>query len=360
MKIVQIIPELSLAGAQTMCENLTYELIKMGHNVCVISLFTIESTIAKRLKNNGVNVYYLNKKRGLDFSVIIRMRKLLKSLRPDVIHTHLYVLQYVMPASWGLKVKRRVHTIHNIAKEENLPIARKINFVFYHLFKVIPVALSRLIQNSVLEEYKLKICQVPIVFNGVPLDLCIKKNNYTRAGDIVRILHIGRYFEQKNHLDMIRAMKLVHDVFPNAVLELYGDGPLMNNAKELIDELDAHAYIKQCGTVCSPFQILNDSDIFILPSKYEGMPMTLIEAMGTGLPIVASDVGGIPDMIDNYHNGILCAPKIDDIADKIIGLLNNEALCEKLGRSALTDSQKFSAELMAERYVSIYSNGSVL
>ena len=75
---------------------------------------------------------------------------------------------------------------------------------------------------------------------------------------------------------------------------------------------------------------------------------------------INSDVGGIPDMIDNYHNGILCEPKIDDIADKIIGLLNNEALCEKLGRSALTDSQKFSAELMAERYVSIYSDGSVL
>ena len=128
MKIVQIMPEFGLAGAETMCENLTYELIKLGHNVIVVSMYDYHSPITERLEKAGVDVRYLGKKPGLDFSMIGKIKKLLKKNKVDVIHTHRYCAQYAIPAAITAGVKLRVHTVHNIAeKEKNYLLTFYIN-----------------------------------------------------------------------------------------------------------------------------------------------------------------------------------------------------------------------------------------
>ena len=88
MKIVQIVPELKLAGAQIMVESLSKELKKRGHDVVIISLYSIDTPITKRLTQSGIKVIFLEKKNGFDFKVIIKLHKLIKSIRPDIIHIH--------------------------------------------------------------------------------------------------------------------------------------------------------------------------------------------------------------------------------------------------------------------------------
>ena len=95
--------------------------------------------------------------------------------------------------------------------------------------------------------------------------------------------------------------------------------------------------------------------MFILCSHYEGMPITLIEAMATALPIVATSVGGVVDMIDDGINGLLCNDTDDDISQKIIRMISDEDLRRKCGSSALEKSKMFSAESMAEEYLRIYA-----
>ena len=354
MRILQFMPEFGIAGAEIMCENLSTELMKKGHDMTVVSLYTYESAITKRLKEKGVDIIFLDKKPGFDFSMFRKIRSVVKKIKPDVIRTHRYVAQYVIPASLGLNVKAKIHTVHNIAQEENTPWARKLNKFFFHFCDLVPVALTQLIKETIVEEYGIKESAIPVIYNGVPLENCIRKVSYN-IGETVNLLHIGRYSEQKNHVEMIKAIVNLHSKYQNIRLHLWGDGPLKGTISDLIANNHAANYIIEHGLCDKSYQHFCDADIFLLPSKYAGMPMTLIEAMGTALPIVASKVGGIPDMIKDSENGLLCSPIAEDIAQKIETLILAPRLREQLGCNAILKANDFTSQKMAEQYLNLYS-----
>lgn len=346
-------PEFGLAGAETMCENLTYELVKMGHEVIVISLYDFHSIITKRLESKRVKVLYLNKKPGLDFSMIRKLFFIFKNEKPDVIHTHRYVMQYAIPAAVLAKVKRRVHTIHNVAKKENTKIARKFNFLFYKFAHVIPVALSEEVQKTVIDEYRIQREKVPIVFNGIDLSKCQIKQDYD-IQNYFKILHIGRFSEQKNHEDLISAFSIHHEKYPNSKLLLIGDGEKRVDIENRVSALGLDGAVEFLGLQSDVYGYLTHSDIFILPSIYEGIPMTLIEAMGTGLPIIATAVGGVPDMLENKTEALIVDCDVVKIAEALDILYSDKDLRKRLGKKALVRSDEFSAKIMAQKYEEIY------
>ena len=160
--ILQVIPEFGLAGAEIMCESLVYELLK--HEECevvVASLYKYHSPITKRLEDRGVRIIYLDKKRGVDLSIIGKLVNVIKQYRISVVHTHRYVMEYAIPAAIIAGVKNRIHTVHSIAKGEMGRFHRFLAKCFYKFCNVVPVAISPLIKSSIVEEYKLpddKIC----------------------------------------------------------------------------------------------------------------------------------------------------------------------------------------------------------
>lgn len=354
MKIVQVMPEFGLAGAEIMCENLTCELSKAGHTVLVVSLYDYHSPITERLEATNIDVRYLDKRLGLDLSMIKKLRNLFKIEKPDVVHTHRYVMQYVIPAAIMAGVKTRVHTVHNIAKKENNNLARKLAKFFYKWCRVTPVALSELIQDSIVEEYGLKKEQIPVILNGIDISKCIPKNNYKITG-MAKLLHIGRFSEQKNHKGLIEAFKILHDMNPNSELQLIGDGEKKSEIDQLVEENSLAKHVKFLGLQSDVYGYLHEADIFVLPSLYEGVPMTLIEAMGTGLPVVATAVGGVPDMLVNGESAILTPVDDKGVADALCRLVGNRRLRERLGHAALAISEQFSSKKMAEKYVKTYT-----
>lgn len=358
MKIIQIMPEFRLAGAEIMCENLTYELIKKGHEVMVVSLFNKKTAITKRLEKNRVNLIYLDKKPGLDISIIKKIRKVLKQYKPDVIHTHLYILKYVAVAAIGLRIKGIIHTVHNIAQKENGFVDRKINKLLFYKNNIIPVALSKNIQKTINEEYHIPINKIPIVFNGVPLPESEILRDYSNK-NVIRIINVGRYSDVKNQITLISAIVDLHKEDPRIVLDLFGDGELKQDINNAIYESGASEYIKDNGLTDKVHQKLVESDIFVLPSKYEGIPMTIIEAMGMSLPIVASNVGGVPDMIDDEIDGLLCDYDKESIKDAIRKIINSQSLRERLGKAAYCKAKVFSSDKMAGDYLNIYNNCTV-
>ena len=356
MKIMQIMPEFGLAGAETMCENLTNELIKFGEDVVVVSLYDYHSAITDRLEKNNVRIIYLNKKPGLDLSIIIKLIKILKKEKPDVLHTHRYVMQYVIPAAILTRIKRRVHTVHNIAKMENTGIARKLNYFFYKFAHVTPVALSGIVQKTVIEEYHLNPTKVPVVLNGINLSKCRIKEEYSIKKNFT-ILHIGRFSEQKNHVGLISAYKTIHEKYPNTILELVGDGEKKSECEKLVQGLGLKSSVRFCGHQNNVFDLLQQADLFVLPSNYEGIPMTLIEAMGTGLPIVATAVGGIPDMLEDGKDALIVQNKKDELIKAISKMIDEKKLREKLGHNAVQRAKDFSSDVMAKQYLNLYKNG---
>lgn len=351
MKIIQIIPLLDLAGAETMCENLTNSLIKLGHEVTVISLYDYHSVVTERMEKNGIKIIYLNKKSGLDLSLTFKLVKIFKEYKPDVVHSHLYAGKYAQVAASICGIKGRIYTIHSIATKEAGKLNRMFNrFLFKHC-NVIPVSLSREVQNSVIDEYGIDVKDTPVVLNGVPLDNCHRKHDYSSNK---KILHVGRFSPVKNHETLVKAVTAIVKRGYDVELCLYGQGELEESIKELVKNLHMEKNIFFCGLTDDVYSVMQKCDIFVLPSIYEGIPMTLIEAMGTGMPILASNVGGIPDMIENEKSGLLCEPTVKGVVTGLERLISSEEDRKIYGHNAVSSSEKFSADKMAKDYYEIY------
>lgn len=354
LKVLQVMPDFGLAGAEVMCENLVAELIKKEQvEVRIISFYNKHTSITDRLEKKGVKIYYLDKKNGMDFSIVNRIKKVLLEFAPDVIHTHRYALQYLMPAVKLSKFKGKiVHTVHNVAEKE---VPKRLQFFQKRWFKkgkVIPVAISDEVKKSIINFYQMDESKVPLAYNGIDLSKCIVKQNYEKTGII---LHIGRFEEQKNHEFLIDIFSELLKSNKDLKLFLVGDGYLRPSIEEKVSKLGLSEKVIFKGQLSECYSIMNIVDMFILPSKWEGMPMTLIEAMGTGLPCLATPVGGIPDMITNETDGFL-ANDLDEFVRYAEKVENDCKLREKIGRAAIKKVKMFSSLEMVDRYYNIYVN----
>lgn len=355
MKILQVIPYFCFGGAETMCENLTYALRTIGHEVVVVSLYNEHTPISDRMEAAGIRILYLDKKLGLDVSMIPKLYRVMRKEKPDVVHTHLDVIKYAALSAKLAGVKKCVHTVHNVAQKEAEGLALRINKLYFQMKWAKPVALSPEVQNTIVETYGLLEQDVPVIFNGIDLSLCTPKANYDTK-ETISLLHIGRFNEQKNHEGLLRAYKIITDAYPLCHLHLVGDGELRSQIEALVDEMSLQTYVTLYGLQSDVHPFLNSADIFVLPSNYEGMPMTIIEAMATGLPIVATAVGGVPDMVTHGESAMLVSCEPTAVADACLKLIQNKGLRETLGKNALSGSLLFSAEYMAERYCLMYQN----
>ena len=355
MKILQIIPSFELAGAETMCENLCIALKKQNQNVIAVSLYSKHTAITERLEEFGVPILYLNKKSGFDISMYAKLAHLFKDEKPDIIHFHLYINKYVVPAAMLCSKAKIVYTMHSIAEKESGRLGKYLNQIFLKFKRVNIVALSDIVQRSVIQLYGIPVSNIPIVYNGSNISKCKIKKSYGKSSSFT-IIHVGRFMEVKNHLGLLRAFKKFHEKHSDTILQLIGDGELRPDAERFVRDNGIESAVQFLGLQADVHPFLEKADMFTLPSRYEGIPMTLIEAMGTGLPIVATCVGGIPDMIQHGKSGLLCGQSEDEIAEAFEQCYANEELREQLGRNALDRSRAFSADEMARRYLEIYES----
>lgn len=353
MKILQVIPYFCFGGAETMCENLTYALRKLGHEVCVVSLYHERTPISRRMEEAGVRILYLDKKFGMDVSMVPKLTKIMKQEKPDAVHTHLDVVKYAAAAAKLAGVKKCVHTVHNVAEKEAEGLARRINHVYFRLGLAKPVALSPQVQQTIAQVYSVEIGGIPVIYNGVDLSRCLPKEGY-EASKPVRLLHIGRFNEQKNHAALLRSFRKVLQKYPDTRLELLGDGELFEETRRYAQELGIAEKVQFHGSQSNVYPYLQNADIFLLPSDYEGMPMTIIEAMGTGLPVLATAVGGVPDMIEQEKSGLLVPCDENAVCEACCRLISDPELRQRLGQQARQDSLRFSAEHMAKEYCRLY------
>lgn len=353
MKIMQVIPAFRLAGAEVMCENLCIALKNAGETVIAVSLYSEKTAITGRLEKAGVRIEYLDKKLGFDPSIIFKLVRLFKREKPDVVHTHIYASKYGLIAAVLAGINRKIHTVHSIAQQEQGKLGKKINNFMYQHCGVVPVALSQEVRKSISDVYGLKEDLVPTIFNGIDLSKCITKTNY-RENKIFTILHIGRFMQVKNHEILIRSFADFVKEHPCSKLQLLGEGELFAKMQDLAQMLGVVGKVDFLGLQSNVYPYLHDADVFCLPSEYEGVPMTLIEAMGTGLPIIASNVGGISDMLANGESALLVKPKINELEDAMETLYSSEELRAKLGQAACRRSEVFSSEAMAKSYMKVY------
>ena len=166
----------------------------------------------------------------------------------------------------------------------------------------------------------------------------------------VRVLFVGGMGKLKGENDLIQALGLAAKRAPQLRISLLGHGA--EGVATLCDECGIHSHIEHLGPVphAERAQFFRNADIFVLPSYGEGMPMAVLEAMAAGLPVIATHVGGIPELITHGAEGFLIRPgDIQDLAERIVRLANDQNLRSQMGQLALKKVQQFEEQHVMER-----------
>lgn len=353
MKILQVIPHFGIGGAEAMCKHLSIALKKAGCDVKVVSLFDIRTQNTEELEREGVEISYLNKKQGLDISVLRKLKKEISTFSPDIIHSHLSALKYAFFASSKYETPI-IYTVHSVAKYDSGKISQALNSLFLKSGRVRFVALSREIQKTIIDTYKLTPNDVPVVLNGVPVGSYERKKKYSLS-ESTSIVNVASFQPVKNQIELLKAILLLRAKNIDCKLSLYGDGVNRHLIEEFIIQNDMGDFVCLHGFKGNVPELLPNYDIFVLPSLLEGIPLSIIEAMATAMPIVASGVGGILDMIEDEKNGLLCEPNADSIAQKLEQAISSQVLRESIGNTAFVDVERFSSKSMCNGYISVYN-----
>lgn len=357
LKILLVIHSLKTGGAENMVRNLARELVLQGHGVRVVSLHSADTQVGHQMRACDIDVVGLEKAKGFDPRTVFRLATIIKDFDPDVIHTHLPVLAYVLPAArFSRSDARIVHTMHNIAESETKmkPLKMVNRYAFHH--GVIPVGISEEVRRSTCELYGLSEHAVPIARNGSGSISELGQPRMLSSDDSKVLLCVARFEEQKNHKFLLEVVKSLQESARIKVsLVLVGDGSLLGQCKELARKLGVEDAVSFAGQRSNVPDFYRKADLFVLLSSYEGLPMTIIEAMSFGLPVIATSVGGVPDIVEDGTNGHLVGFDADSAAKVIEETLTNEEEYLQLSRCAVETSKAFTAEKMTEEYLEIYS-----
>lgn len=353
-RVALIIPTLQLAGAEVMVSNLARALRARGVPVSVFSLYDMHTPLTDEIERAGIAVSYLGKRPGFDPRVIGRLATELEDQRIEVLHSHLPILKYTVPAVRRLDHKvRMLHTFHSVARHEcGSAVARAQNRRFLRSGQVTAVALSEQVRDSVVETYGLQAHQVPTILNGIDLAKFACGERGERSG--LTLLHVGRFDRVKNHQFLLDVYAKLSARFDDLSLCLVGDGPMRGEiAARVADERIPGVRFTGMQPDVAPFYAA--ADVFVLPSLFEGLPMSIVEAMASGLPVVASNVGGVPALVQDGRNGYVRELDVEEFASCISGLLESHDERGKFGAESRRLAIGFSSETMAARYERLYS-----
>ncbi len=210
--------------------------------------------------------------------------------------------------------------------------------------------------------YKIPKNKITVIPNGVDT------KGFTPSGDKINldgdpaILYVGKISLEKGIDVLIKALRLLKDDLRKAKLHIVGSGSWMDRAILLAQKLDVHSYIRFHGKVPHSYlpYVFRGADIFVLPSRVEAFGIVLLEAMACGLPVVASSVGGIPEIVENSENGILVPPNDPvKLSQAIVEIHSDSDLRRKLSANALQTALKYSWENVADIYLKLYQQLTV-
>lgn len=355
MRVMIVVHGLETGGAEMMVLHLARELDRAGHTVRVVSLHGDETDVAGLMRRAGLDVVALNKAGGPDPRTVLRLREQMRDFSPDVVHTHLPVLEYVLPAArlYGRRVGI-IHTVHNLARAETRHrVLRAVNrLAFSH--GVVPVALNEEVRSSICREYALPPSAVPVVGNGVDLDAFRAPARRGPRGEGARLLCVARLAPAKNHALLLQTVARLGESGRDVSLTLVGDGPLRGALEERARRLGVSERVRFAGRRTDTPAFYRDADVFVLLSDYEGMPMSIIEAMASGLPVVATRAGGVGELVDDGVNGALVEADAAAAAGAIAAICDDPALYARLSAGAVRTASRYSAKAMMEKYVDLY------
>ncbi|MCP4350577.1 MAG: glycosyltransferase [Desulfobacterales bacterium] len=360
IRIMHLIHELGAGGAENGIIN---QVNHINPNLFETSVCTFirGGSQTGRLNRSRTSLFELGKKDGNDITLPFRLGKLLMKWKPHILHTHAWGT--LCEGLFGAKLSNIpviVHGEHGTIqqKKTNIYVQR---LVWGFTDQVLSVSHEHAKELAATIGYPRQ--KIRVVINGVDTERFSRKkeNKIIRDSlgikkDDVVIGTLGRLVPVKNQSLLIKAFAVLTERFPNIKLMLVGDGPLKDDLTELANSLGLSSQVIFPGRRSDTPEMLNCMDIFALTSLSEGMSNTILEAMSSGLPVVATNVGGNPELVDDDVTGILVqSDNGKALADAFTALTENPDTRKDMGRSGRKRVENlFSLEAMVRNYEKLY------
>jgi glycosyltransferase involved in cell wall biosynthesis len=289
--------------------------------------------LAEKAKQLGVPFHSAMEEGPFSIQTLKAFRKVITEGKYDIVHTHEYksnALAWIYHRRFGYKVVATTHGYNRTTFRE---------YLYYRFERWILKSADAIVTPT--QEMHRRILQfgispsrVYVIPNGVEIasrNLIERKPRSSR----ISLLYLGRLSEEKDPSNLLKAMAELRKRNLDVELVLAGDGPERGNLETQKSELGLSDSVALPGYIGDVSHLLANADILVSPSRTECMPNSILEAMGSGVPVVGTDVGGVGEMIRNGIDGLLCPPRDSKaLADAIERLIADASLAKRLAESA--------------------------
>ena len=335
----------AIHGAATYYLN-TIPLLNKSNFNAILCVLRKRDGLTKQFEDKEINICHLERNK-FDPRTLFDIFKIIRKEKINIIHAHGYG-----SANFGrlIKLFNKVPVIvHAHDDDRNYPLPQKIADYLLRNLTDQAIAISDAVKASCVKKRNIREEKVIVLLNGIPLNDFVvpdesriekarKQLGIRQESNVIGT--IARLRKEKGVKYLIQSAVKISDAFPDAVFLIAGDGPLRNELVDLTKKLGLETkvvFAGFCEDIQSIFSIIN---IVAVPSISEGLGIAILEAMAMSKPIVATNVGGIIEILKDGETGLLVPPKDPNIlADKIIYLINNKNEARRLGLNAKEESK---------------------
>ena len=345
--ITHLLPTLSRGGAERMAVDLVSRLDRQRFAGDVVAMVG-GGPLEEEIKAKGLAVTIFKKRTKLGLGVLRAIVGHLKERGPTILHAHLSG-----PEIWGTRaadaarVPVMIITVHNTDLDEprwRLALRRRAWMRATLLVAVSQAVKRYLVDNGVPEE------RIRVISNGVDLGRFVPSGRVRSPRPVLST--VGRLEEQKGHETLLRALL---KVTKPVELRIAGTGSKQKFIEKTIQKLGLADRVRLVGDVENMPAYLGDCDLFVFPSRWEGQGIALLEAAAMGLPIVASNVGGIPEVVRDGESARLVPPDdLEALATAINWMLDHQDEAARMGVAARQAAERFSLDRMVAEYSALY------
>lgn len=354
--VVHVVHSLGVGGLENGVVNLVNGNWR-GLRHAIICL-TTAGPLRARLRSE-VEVFVIGKRPGHDLLSVLRLARLLRRLRPRLVHSRNWATFDAVIAARLARVGAVVHGEHGRDITDPNGLDRRRNRIRRMCAPLVDrfVAVSADLRRWLVERVGIATDKVLTIPNGVDTErFAPSECGVPRAADRLVVGTVGRLDPVKDHVELLRAFHRVRARGRDAILLIVGDGPCRRDLEREVIALGLEARVVLVGEGSDVPDMLRGMDVFVLPSIAEGMSNTVLEAMATGLPIVATRVGGNPELIDDGVTGRLVPSRDPDaLASALLDYLDDPYLRTIHGKSARERAvETFGLARMRAAYADLY------
>jgi L-malate glycosyltransferase len=364
--VCQLVHSLGVGGAEMLACRIARRL--RGAFRFVFACLDELGPLAEGLRAEGFAVHLVGRKPGLDWACPLRLARLLRAERADAVHAHQYTpFFYALAARLAGRQRPVLFTEHGRHQPDHPRPKRMLanRLLLSRRDRVVGVGAA--VRRALIDNEGLPARRVDVLYNGIDVDAFaaggatsgsrLDARHELRVGpDDFVLMQVARLDYLKDHATAVRTLARVSERAPNARLVLVGDGPERPAIEAQVRNLNLGDKVRFLGTRKDVDRLLHGADVFLLTSVSEGIPLTVIEAMATGLPVVATDVGGMSEVVADGATGFL-APAKDDaaLAERILRLAGDPDLRGQMGTAGRARAkQYFDEPRMCDDYGRLY------